>query len=190
MDYAAWGVSWLGSWGQSWGPLHEVAETWDTSQGMARSNIKFAPIREVAVRVSPTKAVIVSTTGCRAWGSANVKANPTGLTCGICQPKTGAKANAFVRTKSHGAFTTMRGASASADASVPASSYSLRMACRSVGVRGDAAVVAASVFAACASREEMVALGVRNPGDEEIAALAFMLVTKRTTKRVELQRHL
>jgi len=26
MNWAAWGVSWLGSWGNSWGPLHEVEE--------------------------------------------------------------------------------------------------------------------------------------------------------------------
>lgn len=26
MNWAAWGVSWLGSWGNSWGPLHEVDE--------------------------------------------------------------------------------------------------------------------------------------------------------------------
>lgn len=26
LNYAAWGVSWLGTWGNSWGPLHEVEE--------------------------------------------------------------------------------------------------------------------------------------------------------------------
>ena len=26
LNWAAWGISWLGSWGNSWGPLHEVEE--------------------------------------------------------------------------------------------------------------------------------------------------------------------
>lgn len=27
MDWAAWGVSWLGAWGDSWGPLYQVEES-------------------------------------------------------------------------------------------------------------------------------------------------------------------
>lgn len=33
VNYAAWGVSWLGTWGNSWGPLHEVEEQGGSSKG-------------------------------------------------------------------------------------------------------------------------------------------------------------
>ena len=181
MDYSSWGVTWLGSWGNSWGPLHEVAETWDTAQGMARSNIKFTPIREVAVRIPATKIVVVSTTSRAAYASAQARASSAGAGCGVRQAKTGVRANAYSHASRHGGFISHRGVASSACAAAGSSSVVCGSGCRGAASRADAAVVARAARVGVVSKERYLALGVQNPSDEEMAAMVTMLVAKRTT---------
>ena len=182
---AAYYMDWLGTFDESIGyPL------WDTSQGMARSNIKFTPIVDVSVRVSATKTVIVSTTGLRAWGSAVVKAQSHGANAGCRGTKTGVRANAYSRSQKHGGFISARWGHSSADAAAPAHRCAVPVGFVGASVSTGVSVVAAAARMECVAWEKLVALGINNPSDEEMAALAFMLVTKRTTKRVELRRHL
>lgn len=191
MDASAWGVSWLGSWGNSWGPLHEVAETWDTSQGMSRENLKgrFTPIADVEVRVCPTEVVVVSTARRSAWGSSIALRRGCGAQTGVSATTIGVRANAYARAQEHGGLISARWGHSAADASAAAYSAAVGMGSRGASVGGSAAVGTTPAYAGATAGEARRTIGVQNPSDEELAAMVYLLVAKRTTTPLRYPLH-
>ena len=180
----SWGMAsaWGGSWGWSWGPLHEVAETWDTAQGMAQPNLRFEPIRDVEVRVPPTRAVVKTTTKVTCSAGA-VAASSVFVSAGYARaPRSTGVANAFVRVARHGAVVGVRGGNSTADASAPGRRFSCRSSHRGVVSLGEATVGAVAYGCGVTVRSPR-AQGVMNPSDEEMASIAYMLVRNSLTTR-------
>lgn len=179
---SVWGVSWLGSWGQSWGPLHEVDETWDTSQGVARNlanNLKYQRISDVEQEFYPVS--------CRTEiKSLEVSAEARAVRLPMCIATTSVgvlfhdvSANGYIVLPVVRAFSAIPRCDTAADS------------CASIGPVGGVCEVGRLDVAGCGEASgwsvaestthlcDVTALGILNPSDEEMTILITQLLTNK-----------
>lgn len=185
----ATGVSyWIGwealSWGASWGDVL-VAETWDTAQGVARNRVslvKFSPIQDVEQRL--TEAVGVSTTGGLAPSG-----EATAAFTGMAAATSVASLLAVGRASAFATFAVPAGAWGAVGALAPVADamgvprfLPATTRCGTIAAVGEAepAFVVETATSACG---ELLPKGIRNPTDEELAAVVISL-TRRSRSRI------
>lgn len=181
-----WGVSWAGAWGQSWGPLHEVAETWDTAQGVARNlarNLKFTRVEDAVATPHVINTTISGANPTRCSGNSYNRPTPSLAHSGARRAFSSGEvtANAYIVPKRSGA---------TADRPVRALAHGngyLRPAATGSSAGYKLPRVSAGAEARpnpCTSfyykKSTVLATGVHNPTDEQVAVLITLLTKKRS----------
>lgn len=165
--------------------LSEGANTWDTSQGIARNKntlVKFEKISDVEHRCAPQGAA----SGVKqpdAWASAAAKPYQEGANSGVRQVYPTSTANAFIDLAGEGAVSGCRVLAPWGDSS---------FACLGVGsvsgaahpVCGGDAVTrrARSLQGIGGGRPITFAKGIQNPTDEQLSTIAYLLTSKQAVR--------
>lgn len=187
-----WWVGWsAGSWGTSWGDI-PVAETWDTDQGVARNlarNLKFERIEDGVAK--PTKAGADSGHYQRiAFGNAYTQTYGDGAYSGFnyarATGQTAANAYAVPCTTGSGSGYGSTTIYANSYASAVGGGVSVGYSGTSATANGFAVPVAVGHFTYPV--HTVLASGVLNPSDEELALTAYLLTRKQKSSMVRRNR--
>lgn len=161
--------------------FHHEQGWWNTSHGTSPPNLKFTPIRDGYVVKTTTSASSGSLQRVRVFASSNTSLLPTAIGSGSCISRKGS-ANAFVRPASFGEFVSVSGARSSGGAGASISVFPCTSGFDGVPVSAGVSVCSWSMGVGMVATEGIGGYGVRNPSDEEIATLAYMLSRKRLTR--------
>lgn len=161
--------------------FHHEQGWWNTSHGTSPPNLKFTPIRDGYVVKTTTSASSGSLQRVRVFASSNVTLPQQGVGSGSCISRKGS-ANAFVRPAPFGEFISVSGARSSGGAGSSISLFPCASGIVRASVSAGASVCSWSMGVGMVATERVIGSGVRNPSDEEIATLAYMLSRKRLTR--------
>jgi len=164
----AWGVYWGDSWGTSWGPLHEIHESWDTSQG--QSPIRFEPVRGVEVVVQGAGCTAHTSPVCVESARTTV-VTPVGASACARAGCVTVETSCSVRVSGVGARAGSRVAHVEASSVFVVRGYGSRGGSGRVVGSGSADVCPGSYFAGARSVAVLPVLAVKNPTDEELLHL-------------------
>lgn len=162
--------------------FHHEQGWWNTAHGTSPKNLKFIPNRDGYVVKTTTTLSSGSLHSVPCFASAATSLQAVGVSAG-CSGFTRGEANAFARAQSCGDYISVK--------SVPAYGYACSSA-YSVGCGADgcgssvsagATVFLGETWAEVGGAESYQGSGVKNPSDEEVAIMVYLLSKKRLTRR-------
>lgn len=181
MTWDSWGVSWLGSWGNSWGPLHEVAETWDTDQGIARNlanNLKWERISDGEAKFPPVRTRSGAGT-LSASGNAYAKFGVVRTQSGLGAWGFSVEANGFASFRRVGVKTGVNATATGNGFTTARVRAEMRTRALDISVSGEGGALFTPVRVRAEAVKVLSARGIRNPTDEELLIFAGKLLTSK-----------